>query len=275
MQRRAFTLIELLVGIAIVAILAALLFPVFASAREAARRTTCLSNLRQIGQAVQQYLVDSDGMLPPPRLVAPRHGWPALIQPYIKNWDIFRCPNMQPATAAGRSVWTPPINPANAGQWPGYGWNADYLAPARPDCSDFNIGFSMAGTPISESIVENSSGTVMVVGISISPGVGSWANQNTLFPTRGGWFLAPSPALAGSGDGCTFPYGGWGQGAYLGPYGGFEADRHGGRGCVLFLDGRARTLTPEQLAAGTDWTPDKPNRQIRVIDRSRYLWDLQ
>jgi prepilin-type N-terminal cleavage/methylation domain-containing protein len=60
--RRAFTLIELLVVIAIVAILAAILFPVFASAREAGRKTVCLSNMRQIGVAFTLYGTDHDGM---------------------------------------------------------------------------------------------------------------------------------------------------------------------------------------------------------------------
>jgi len=59
-----FTLIELLVAIAIIAILAAILFPVFAHARAQAQKTTCLSNLRQIGMAVQMYLQDHDERYP-------------------------------------------------------------------------------------------------------------------------------------------------------------------------------------------------------------------
>jgi prepilin-type N-terminal cleavage/methylation domain-containing protein len=62
--RAAFTLIELLVVIAVIAILAALLFPVFAQARDKARQAACLSNLKQIGSALQMYLQDYDEHLP-------------------------------------------------------------------------------------------------------------------------------------------------------------------------------------------------------------------
>ena len=93
----AFTLIEVLVVIAIIAILAAILFPVFGRARENARRTSCLSNVKQIGLATMQYLQDYDE-----RYMVVDHGtgyaWFDPLQPYIKSEQLFRCPSMPPET---------------------------------------------------------------------------------------------------------------------------------------------------------------------------------
>ncbi len=94
--KNAFTLIELLVVIAIIAILAAILFPVFAQAREEARMTVCLSNQKQIGLGMDMYVQDYDEMYPLVRAVDSKYiegNWKDLLQPYIKNLEIFRCPS--------------------------------------------------------------------------------------------------------------------------------------------------------------------------------------
>jgi prepilin-type N-terminal cleavage/methylation domain-containing protein/prepilin-type processing-associated H-X9-DG protein len=98
-RHAGFTLIELLVVIAIIAILAAILFPVFARAREQARRSVCVSNMKQIGLSIGMYLQDYDGIFPPGGPKA----WTAgknlrnllaeQLQPYCKNQQIFRCPS--------------------------------------------------------------------------------------------------------------------------------------------------------------------------------------
>src|SRR5919205_3400091 len=91
---RAFTLIELLVVIAIIAILAAILFPVFAQAREKARQTACLSNTKQLGLGIMQYVQDYDGYYPYVRVLStPNSNWGNAIYPYVKSTQVFVCPS--------------------------------------------------------------------------------------------------------------------------------------------------------------------------------------
>ena len=104
---KGFTLIELLVVIAIIAILAAILFPVFARARENARRSSCSSNMKQIGLGILQYVQDYDERypnsttnnipLPANGTIAATNGnfvpWQFVIQPYMKSYQIFACPS--------------------------------------------------------------------------------------------------------------------------------------------------------------------------------------
>lgn len=141
-KNHGFTLIELLVVIAIIAILAAILFPVFARARENARRTSCLSNLKQIGLGTMQYLQDYDERFPPP-LDGPWGGpyktqntpgtpgsvfttsdgnpgsnwvsWMDMIFPYVKSVQLFVCPS---ATASRDT--------------PSYAYNQGISGTARP-----------------------------------------------------------------------------------------------------------------------------------------------
>ena len=113
-----FTLIELLVVIAIIAILAAILFPVFAQARESARRTSCLSNLKNISLASMMYSQDYDekilynydtGLWADDKSTDKQFTWMARSTPYIKNYQVFACPN------DGRPF--DPVNGGDATQW--------------------------------------------------------------------------------------------------------------------------------------------------------------
>jgi len=103
-----FTLIELLVVIAIIAILAAILFPVFAQAREKARQSTCLSNMKQIGLGLMMYTDDYDETYPYgvlyADLVTPT-GLPTFLNPYIKNYSLWRCPSKPSSNPGGPIAW--------------------------------------------------------------------------------------------------------------------------------------------------------------------------
>lgn len=93
-MRRGFTLIELLIVITIMAILAALVFPVFARARESARATVCTSNARQICFALLLYAQDYDDTFPAGFTIylGPPY-WDDLIEPYLKSPQILVCPS--------------------------------------------------------------------------------------------------------------------------------------------------------------------------------------
>ncbi|MFB3881769.1 MAG: prepilin-type N-terminal cleavage/methylation domain-containing protein [Armatimonadota bacterium] len=134
---RGFTLIELLVVIAIIGILAAMVFPVFARARESARKTVCLSNVKNIGMAIQMYLADNNDTFPPYenrqevtdylnsvgaaycpsqyKNTNPFLPWPLVLDEYVKNRDVWRCPSAK--VLLGPGVIIPNIGP---GGWFGY-----------------------------------------------------------------------------------------------------------------------------------------------------------
>lgn len=109
-RRSGFTLIELLVVIAIISILAAILFPVFAQARAKARQTACVSNMKQLGLAMMQYVQDYDEQMP----YADNGGsngnanspvyrvvWQDMIFPYVKSNAVFNCPEVDPTAGVG------------------------------------------------------------------------------------------------------------------------------------------------------------------------------
>jgi prepilin-type N-terminal cleavage/methylation domain-containing protein/prepilin-type processing-associated H-X9-DG protein len=135
---RGFTLIELLVVIAIIAILAAILFPVFASAREAARKATCQSNLKQIGSAVQLYSQDYDETMPNSGSGPAGGDVTGILEPYTKQ-------------RYGQGIWKCLSHPQfRTGDTTSYGYNWSYLIAPGPDYPHSNYsGFNNSGVALS------------------------------------------------------------------------------------------------------------------------------
>lgn len=137
-KTRAFTLIELLVVIAIIAILAAMLFPVYAQAKQAAKNTTSISNLKQIGTALMMYTADNDDRFPNRRYqvavtTAPGralYSWKHSTHPYAKSTDIYT-DSTNPASKFVDDVSDPYIS------------LADNYVPADPV---FRRGYAMNNT---------------------------------------------------------------------------------------------------------------------------------
>jgi len=243
MRRQGFTLIELLVVVAIIAILAALIFPVFASAREKARQSACSSNLRQIGTAIQMYDADTDGMIIPSSVTTyitdkagygsvTHHHFFELTDPYVKTDAIWYCPS---DPWAGKVTW--PSYVGNSWTWDktptsdvllGSMGELGYWAPQghSRDDSDF---------PRSETEVVRPSDTVLVVEGIYGGDLGMSAKVYQ--------------------DNCwTKPYMGWGYPMY-----GDVAAHHSGGFNILMVDGRVqwmRHTTQEMWAADPREIPD-------------------
>jgi prepilin-type N-terminal cleavage/methylation domain-containing protein/prepilin-type processing-associated H-X9-DG protein len=206
-NRNGFTLIELLVVIAIIAILAAILFPVFAQARAKARQTSCLSNLKQIVLAERMYMQDYDESIHELASGGARNLaatvntlWPALLQPYIKNTGIFRCPESiitgplnTTFTTAGRASHSIGMN-SYLGLYFNYfyrftiGSNENNLAYPRP-VTDPMVQFP-AIVPIFADSFDRVVGTTQPNGWWIDPGYGKGRRNGLSDRHNGGTNIA-------------------------------------------------------------------------------------
>jgi prepilin-type N-terminal cleavage/methylation domain-containing protein len=168
-QRSAFTLIELLVVIAIIAILAAILFPVFAQAREAARKASCQSNLKQIALALRMYQTDYDdmmfgsGQLPGPgagnapdgqNIVRNLSGGISyFLQPYIKNQQVFHCPS-----DTGDNIWGRSSSGWSFSGAPYFGHPSSYHFR---HCLDAHLDNTRTDLGLSDAAIVNPAGTIV------------------------------------------------------------------------------------------------------------------
>jgi prepilin-type N-terminal cleavage/methylation domain-containing protein/prepilin-type processing-associated H-X9-DG protein len=232
-KRTGFTLIELLVVIAIIAILAAILFPVFAQARAAARKASCISNLKQLSLAQLMYVQDYDEQFThwdwgkyPQNAWTDATGsgwWMVQTQPYIKNFGVYACPSD-----------TRSFN-ANGSNCPACAWGYSVIPGSNPR------RFFKASYGISEWLVSIDNSERRQAGIPMPASTAMYADSvgplfNDWDECNGPWpFGFTRVWYANNGD-----WGSWGN------HTDYEANkrysRHGDGNVIAYVDGHAGYL---------------------------------
>jgi prepilin-type N-terminal cleavage/methylation domain-containing protein len=254
-RNKAFTLIELLVVIAIIAILAAILFPVFAQARNQARKTVCISNLKQLGLSQLMYLQDYDEHISKWTTGGTNDAWAQpegagwwmnQTLPYIKNMGVYACPN-DTRSAGDSNGWGYAIVPGST--------KGGTKAPTYY-VSSYGISEFLVNGYNSHSSILYPSNTIMYSD-AIGPLINDWDNCDQwppFGPTRT-WF-----ANAGA-------WGAWGSHTN---YDMWKATvRHGDGEIITYVDGHAKYLPnkswkTENKGSGFCGTQDAPKRQLPV-----------
>ena len=242
-RSRGFTLIELLVVIAIIAILASILFPVFARAREAARSTSCVSNLKQLGVAFQMYTQDYDesvfplyfngaaGVTNPDNQGAWRWFW--VLQPYVKNLEIRKCPSDK-NDPNGYYNASDPFYGYYVGMFMSYGYNVEYFAPN----ANGTPGGAPPSRPISLAAIGSPADTVAFAESTYSTAGG--AGGADLAFHNGFYRVLPPSRWTGSSPLTKTSFG------YVWP-------RHHEKANVLWADGHVKPTSIDRLRDETLW----------------------
>lgn len=245
-HRYGFTLIELLVVIAIIAILAAILFPVFAKVREKARAISCLSNEKQLGLSIMQYIQDYDEKVPfGYNLYGGGSGWAGQVYSYTKSASVYRCPD--DASPYGISY----CYNGNLG-------HTDYPAPS----------YNPVPNPPSVAQLSAPAKTIMLTEVTgnswgVPYGVDTEASISGLNSPGGfGLSVADDPQGAGHGSGTTPGTLKWASGpmrnsgaaaSNLGTYASLHG-RHTEGSNFVFADGHAKWMRGENVSAGKDYS---------------------
>lgn len=263
--RSGFTLVELLVVIGIIALLISILLPTLSRAQVAARTTASLSNLRQIGLALQMYRNDNQGYFPvaafQSRPDRPRFRWVDALFNYLQVTEIYFSPNLsederqrmnKPFFHTTDGVNNPGILPTTK-FYGGYGYNWQYLGNGR----------ETGGVPPFFTRGKEIRATSRTIAVADTDGS---KNGTQFFTTEGTYVIDPPFGSFDLGSrGSRRNPGGPGPGnAYY--TGGNDLDplqrstpapRNNGKVCVLFVDGHATTMTLKEMDdSNGDGQPD-------------------
>jgi prepilin-type processing-associated H-X9-DG protein len=281
-------MLELLVVTGVLSILAAILFPVFRQAIQAAKRSQCTTHYRQISGALAMYMSDYDDKVPPVnyrnvQLVSASDDrtWVQTLLPYVSSMTIFMCP-ADTGRASGFSG--KPQSGAGGDPYADY-----YLASLRSNLGYNYMYFSpllrfsdgrWESFPIRGSRVSNPAATLVFID-------SVWDRTASGSPTGGGsWVVVPPCRYARQGNQIvdTFEFqpgtvgyfgfrnGGWDPASRFSwlVYGGAWPWHHG-RFNMMFLDGHVKTVSVAEMTAGCD---ARPAWQGLITSLEEYPWDL-
>ena len=229
-KHKAFTLIELLVVIAIISILSAILFPVFARVRENSRRTSCASNLKQLGLGVAQYLQDFDSVYPRANNNPDgKENWYHVLQPYLKSTQILVC-RTSGVIRGGNS----------------YGWNICGTSPTAPVGNGFGFYYGQACTPSGASLHMSAVAEPAASILLVDPPSNAYNNSHLY--ALGYSTKDYIPVLHGGQVGPFFP---------APSKAGTPLDSYAGGGNYLFADGHVKYMQADKAYRSAMWNVDK------------------